>query len=326
MTTPAVDVDGLVRRFGQDTAVDGISFRVDAGEVFGFLGPNGAGKSTTQRILCTLLLPSDGSARVFGHDVAREAGAVRRRIGRVPEDSSVYTELTGLQNLRFTGRLYRIPREERERRVRGLLEEFALWEDRHRLSEHYSKGMTRRLALAMGLIHRPDLLFLDEPTAGLDAWSRQLIHDRIRELNRDGTTIFLTTHHIEEAARLCGRVAIIHHGRIAAIDTPGRLRGTLRRSRSVEVSFASPPDPSLRTRLEGLPGVDRLRDQADGWRLYTEDPPSLLPRLMEAVEEAGSLVETLHTREPSLEEVFLAMTSSPRPPDRPAAPDRTDPS
>ncbi len=306
---PAVEVAGLTRRFGEKTAVDDIAFRVEAGEIFGFLGPNGAGKTTTQRILTTLLLPTAGRAAVFGLDVARSPAAVRRRIGLVPEESNVYDELTGLQNLSFTGRLYRIPRAERERRARETLNTFDLWDDRDVHAQHYSKGMRRRLAIAMALLHRPDLLFLDEPTAGLDARSRQVIHQRIRDLQEGGTTVFLTTHYIEEAERLCNRAAIIHHGRIAAIDTPDELRRTVRRARSVDVSFASPPDPSLADALDQLPGVEAVHGEGRDRRLHAPDPAAILLPLLEAAEAAGNRVVHLHTREPSLEEVFLEITA-----------------
>ncbi len=319
--TPAVEVEALTRRFGDKTAVDGIGFRVEPGEIFGFLGPNGAGKTTTQRILTTLLLPTSGRAAVFGVDVVGSPTEVRRRIGLVPEESNVYRELTGLQNLQFAGRLYRIPRQERSTRIREILHVFDLWDARNLHADQYSKGMRRRLTIAMALLHQPDLLFLDEPTAGLDARSRQVIHDRIRQLEQRGTTVFFTTHYIEEAERLCNRVAIIHQGRIAAIDTPRALRRTVQRARFIEVSFATPPDSSLTRALQRIPGVHDVTGGRLDWRLHAPDPSPVLRPLLEAAEAAGNRVTALHTPEPSLEDIFLEITA----PDAPGSPHRRDP-
>jgi len=195
----AIEVYNLTKYYGDLLAVDHISFRVRQGEVFGFLGPNGAGKTTTQRMLTTLLEPTEGRILIFGHDLARNPYPVKRRMGLVPEESTVYTELTAWDNLMFTARLYRVPRSERAKRAQELLEAFGLWEKRNVTVENFSKGMRRRLSIAMAIIHRPALLFLDEPTSGLDAQSARAIRDLIRRLNAEGTTIFLTTHQIEAA-------------------------------------------------------------------------------------------------------------------------------
>jgi len=191
----AIEVSDLTKYYGDLLAVDHINFEVRQGEVFGFLGPNGAGKTTTQRMLTTLLEPTEGRILIHGHDLARDAYPAKRQMGLVPEESNVYTELTAWDNLMFTARLYRVPRSERAARARELLEAFGLWEKRDVKVAEFSKGMRRRLSIAMGLIHRPALLFLDEPTPGLDAQSARTIRDLIREMNAQGTTIFLTTHH-----------------------------------------------------------------------------------------------------------------------------------
>ena len=303
----AIEVEDLTKRYGGLLAVDHVSFEVQQREIFGFLGPNGAGKTTTQRMLTTLLEPSGGTIRIHGHDLSRDAYPVKRQMGLVPEESNVYSELTAWDNLMFTARLYRVPRAERSRRAQELLEAFGLWEKRGIKTETFSKGMRRRLSIAMAIIHRPRLLFLDEPTPGLEAQSTRTIRDLIRQMNADGTTVFLTTHQIEEANQLCDRVAIIDHGQIAAIDTPERLKAALRRVQSVEVALA--PDAAAHGEpLAALPGVTTAVKIGDKWRLYAEAPSSLLPQLLHYAEDNGLQVISLNTLGPSLEDVFLDIT------------------
>ena len=303
----AIEVDNLTKYYGDLLAVDHISFNVRQGEVFGFLGPNGAGKTTTQLMLTTLLEPTEGRIVIFGHDLAREAYPVKRQMGLVPEESNVYTELTAWDNLMFTARLYRVLRPERERRGQELLEAFGLWEKRDVKVAEFSKGMRRRLSIAMAIIHRPSLLFLDEPTPGLDAQSTRAIRDLIRQLNAEGTTIFLTTHQIEEANQLCDRVAIINHGRIVAIDTPEQLKAAFRRVQSVEVALE--PDGGAHGEvLAALPGVTTPVKMGDKWRLYTEDPSALLSQVMNYARTNDLKVISLSTLGPSLEDVFLEIT------------------
>jgi ABC-2 type transport system ATP-binding protein len=239
-------------------------------------------------------------------------------MGLVPEESNVYTELTAWGNLMFTARLYRVPRAEREARGRELLETFGLWEKRDVKVEAFSRGMRRRLCIAMAIIHRPTLLFLDEPTPGLDAQSARAIRGLIRQLNAagpalsgaQGTTIFLTTHQIEEANLLCDRVAIIDHGQIAAIDTPERLKAAFQRVQSVEVALEAEALQALRVpeTLRGLPGVNKLVKMGDKWRLYTEDPSTLLPHVVDTARSHNLRIVSLSTLGPSLEDVFLEIT------------------
>ena len=309
--THAIQVEDLTKYYGRPgtgvLAVDHISFEVRQGEVFGFLGPNGAGKTTTQRMLTTLLEPTEGRVVVLGHDLAHDAYPVKRQMGLVPEESNVYTELSAWDNLMFTAQLYRVDRAERAARAQELLETFGLWEKRDVKVEEFSKGMRRRLSIAMAIIHRPTLLFMDEPTPGLDAQSARAIRDLIRWLNAEGTTIFLTTHQIEEANQLCDRVAIIDHGQVAAIDTPERLKRAFQRVQSVEVALE--PDGSVHGEaLAALPGVSTQVKMGDKWRLYTDDPSALLPRLMEYAHSHGLSVVSLSTLGPSLEDVFLEIT------------------
>ncbi|NBD35818.1 MAG: ATP-binding cassette domain-containing protein [Chloroflexi bacterium] len=302
-----IEVENLTKYYGDLLAVDHISFEVRQGEVFGFLGPNGAGKTTTQRMLTTLLEPTAGRIVIQGHDLAHDAYPVKRRMGLVPEESNVYTELTAWGNLMFTARLYRVPRQQREQRARELLETFGLWEKRDVKVEDFSKGMRRRLSIAMAIIHKPALLFLDEPTPGLDAQSARAIRDLIRQMQAEGTTIFLTTHQIEEASLLCDRVAIINHGQIAAIDTPEQLKRASERVQSVEVALA-PSGTAPGEALAALPGVTTQVKMGDKWRLYTDDPSALLPQVIDYARSEELRVISLSTLGPSLEDVFLEIT------------------
>jgi len=305
--TNAIEVENLTKYYADLLAVDHINFQVVQGEVFGFLGPNGAGKTTTQRMLTTLLEPTEGRMVINGHDVAHDPVPIKRRMGLVPEESNVYTELTAWENLMFTARLYLVEPGERTERARELLETFGLWEKRDVKVEEFSKGMRRRLSIAMAIIHRPALLFLDEPTPGLDAQSTRAIRDLIRELNAEGTTIFLTTHQIEEANQLCDRVAIINHGKIAAIDTPEQLKAAFRRVQSVEVAL-EPDGQAHGEAVQGLEGVNQAVKMGDKWRLYTEAPSALLPEVVDYAREHDLEVVSLSTLGPSLEDVFLEIT------------------
>ena len=303
----AIEVNNLTKYYGDLLAVDHVNFEVHEGEVFGFLGPNGAGKTTTQRMLTTLLEPTEGRIMIHGHDLSCDSYPVKRQMGLVPEESNVYTELTAWGNLMFTAQLYRVPRSEQAARARELLEVFGLWEKCDVKVENFSKGMRRRLSIAMAIIHKPALLFLDEPTPGLDAQSARAIRDLVRQLNSEGTTIFLTTHQIEEANQLCDRVVIINHGQIAAIDTPERLKQAFRRVQSVEVAL-EPDGGAHGELLSALPGVSTSVKMGDKWRLYTLDPSALLPEVIDYANSCELRVVSLSTLGPSLEDVFLEIT------------------
>ena len=226
--SPIIEVRDLVRRFGEQVAVDHINFAVDEGEVFGLLGPNGAGKSTTVKILTTLLPPTSGSASVAGYDVVRQASRVRRVIGYVPQALSADGSLTGYENLLLFARLYDLPAAYRSQRVRDVLDLVGLSDAADRLVRTYSGGMIRRLEVGQAMLHQPRALFLDEPTVGLDPVARRAVWDHLTELReQSGMTIFLTTHYMEEADSLCQRVAIMHHGKIAAIGTPSELKAAI---------------------------------------------------------------------------------------------------
>ncbi len=288
-------------------AVDQINFTVKQGEIFGFLGPNGAGKSTTQRMLTTLLTPTEGQIQVLGHDLAQDSYPAKRQIGLVPEESNIYTELTAWDNLMFTGRLYLMSKTDRTARAEELLKDFGLWDKKDVKAENFSKGMKRRLSIAMAIIHKPALLFLDEPTPGLDVQSARTIRTLIRQLSAEGTTVFMSTHQIEEANQLCDRVAIINHGKIAAIDTPEKLKQTFQQVQSVEIAFTLSAE-GLEEKLTTLPEVSTVLKIGDKWRLYTDSPPDLLPYLMKFSEKENLDIVSLNTLAPSLEDVFLQIT------------------
>ncbi len=303
----AIEALSLSKRFGNIQALSQVDFTVNEGETFGFLGPNGAGKTTTIRILTGISAPTQGSARIFGRDIVRDTIAARRQMGIVHETSNIYTDLSAWQNLMFTAELYNVGKKEREKRGAELLELFGLTERRDDKTNGFSKGMKRRLTLAMGLINHPRLLFLDEPTSGLDVQSNLIIRDVISELNKTGVTVFLTTHNIEEANLACDRVAIINRGHIAAIDSPERLKNTIQSVQSIEVAF----DPVSLVRVEDLeqiPSVSEVRKQGDKFRLITEDPPGVLEEIMEYSRNHNVRVISVTTLGPSLEDVFIRLT------------------
>ena len=303
----AIDVSHLTKHFGQLVALDDVNFSVTEGETFGFLGPNGAGKTTTIRILTGITVPTGGVAKIFGKDIVKETIAARKQMGIVHETSNIYTDLTAWQNLMFTAELYDVKKTEREKRGRDLLDLFGLWERKDDRTNGFSKGMKRRLTLAMGLINDPRLVFLDEPTSGLDVQSNLIIRDVIRDLNAWGVTVFLTTHNIEEANLTCDRVAIINRGRIAAIDSPEKLKKTIQSVQSVEIAL----DPVPSRWAEGLreiATVSEVRKLGDKFRLITEDPPTVIAGVMAYAEGQNSRVISVNTYGPSLEDVFIKLT------------------
>jgi ABC-2 type transport system ATP-binding protein len=303
----AIETINLTKYYDELLAVDHINFEVQKGEIFGFLGPNGAGKTTTIRMLTSLTKPSEGNAKIFGYDIQSQTIAAKRYMGIVPEISNIYDDLSAWDNLMFTGELYQVSKREREKRARELLEMFGLYDRRNAKAKGFSKGMKRRLTLSMGLINTPQLLFLDEPTAGLDVQSALIIKDVVRELNQKGVTIFLTTHDIEEANVACDRVAIIHKGKIAAIDTPEKLKKTIQSVQSVEVAFDK-TSPKILGELERIQSVNEVRKEGDKFRLYTHDPANVLSGLWEYAKTDNLKPISLNTLGPSLEDVFVRLT------------------
>lgn len=301
-----IKVNCLTRRFGGLTAVDDISFQVARGEIFGFLGPNGAGKTTTVRMLTGVIEPTSGTATIQGHDIRNESILSREHIAVVPEQANVYLDLSVWRNLMLMAELYGVPRDRRVSSGERLLEALGLFKRKDSKARELSKGLKQRLMLCAALITEPEILFLDEPTSGLDVQSARLIRKIVTELNEDGLTVFITTHNMVEAGDICSRVAIINKGRIAAIDTPGKLRSMMRQRHFVEALFKGNAPPH--EKLETLPGVIRLESRQGGFRLYTESPGSVATLLAVLTDSLGLELQQLNTREPSLEDVFLYYT------------------
>jgi ABC-2 type transport system ATP-binding protein len=304
----AIEVEGLVRDFkGGVRAVDGIDLAVAPGEIYGFLGPNGAGKSTTVLVLTTLLPPSAGSARVAGLDVVRQGAAVRRAIGASLQESALDPFLTGREHMRLQGALHGLPKRERMARGAELLERVGLSEAADRKVGGYSGGMKRRLDLALALLHHPRLLFLDEPTTGLDPQSRAALWDEVRRLARDeGVTVFLTTQYLEEADVLANRVGIIDRGKIVAEGTPAELKAAI----GCESVEAVPVDPGERERVaEVLAGFGEPAAAApSAVAVQLRDGAGELPGIVRALDSEGLRVADLRLHSPTLDDVFLAKT------------------
>ncbi len=303
-----IDVKGLTRYYGDLLAVDHVSFGVARGEIFGFLGPNGAGKTTTVRMLTGVIVPTDGTAQIEGHDVVRDVLAAREHMGIVPEQANVYMDLTVWQNLMLMGELHGVPRLTRMRHGSKLLHLFGLAERAKHKGRSLSKGLRQRLMLCMALVSRPAILFLDEPTTGLDVGSARLIRELVVRMNREqGTTIFLTTHNIEEADQLCHRVAIIDKGRIAAIDTAAALKEQFVSVRSVEVAFGD--DERLGAEvLSALEGVSEVKTLARTFKLFTREPGRVAQEIASLARDRGVTIKSIRTCEPALEDVFTRIT------------------
>ncbi len=289
MATLAVETKGLAKVYGLLTAVDHISFDVRAGEVFALLGPNGAGKTTTIRMLTGLTRPTSGQARVLGLDLSRDLPRIKKQVGVVPERSNLYDELTARDNLLFIAALYGVPRRERGARADELLRRFRLEEKRDAPFARLSRGMKRALTVAAALIHRPRLLFLDEPTVGLDVVSARGLRALIERLREEGVTIFLTTHYMEEAERLADRVALLVQGGVVALDTVENLKARVQRGATVEAHLA------------GAMGEERLR-------FHGESVEAALHIALAHAEAEGKRMVALNTLQPTLEDAFIQLT------------------
>jgi ABC-2 type transport system ATP-binding protein len=302
-----IEAKDLTRRFGELVAVDHVSFSVQKGEVFGFLGPNGAGKTTTVRMLTGVIDATEGSATIEGHDIRREALLARAHIAVVPEEANVYLDLSVWRNVMLMAELHGVEREKRVQRGRELLRQLGLGDRAEKKARTLSKGLRQRLMLCAALVTDPEALFLDEPTSGLDVQSAKLIRGIVSDLNRKGLTVFLTTHNMSEASEMCSRVAIINHGRIAAIDTPEKLRSTMISRQYVEVLFAE--DAPEGGELESLPEVSQVERQDMRFRLYTGAPGRVLTEVVLLADRKGLEISDMSSRKPSLEDVFLYITS-----------------
>ena len=300
----AVEVTNLAKRFNGLMAVNNISFEVKAGELFGFIGPNGAGKTTTIRMLTGVIKPDKGTASIFGYDILKQGLKTRQLMGIVPEMANAYVDLSAWNNLMLIGALYGVSKKQRTERAASLLKKFELYERRNHIVKGFSKGMKQKLLLCMALISEPQILFLDEPTSGLDVESQRLIKDTIREYNADGTTVFLTTHNMEEANQLCDRIAIINHGKIAAIDNPERLKLRSSGLQSIEISF----DKTVNTEeLLSIKGVEKAAKMGDKLKLYVEETSPVIDALVDYARSKELDIVTINTLAPSMEDVFLKL-------------------
>ncbi|PYR98143.1 MAG: multidrug ABC transporter ATP-binding protein [Acidobacteria bacterium] len=303
-----IDVNQITKRFGDFTAVDGISFSVEHGEIFALLGPNGAGKSTLIRMLTTLLPPTSGSATICGHDVLKQADAVRRLIGVIPQAMTSDMELSIEENLLIYAKLYGVPRERRRRLMAELIEavELTKWKDKP--VKNLSGGMRRRVEIARGLVHEPRVFFLDEPTTGLDPVSRVAVWEMLRQLkeNRD-LTVLITTHYMDEADKLCDRIAIVDHGKLVALDSPMKLKASISGSNILEVSFSMTP-AGWEDRLRALPDVETVSGHDNVFRVATRNGPATTMALLEAAAQINLPVHSLSVQSTTLDDVFVHYT------------------
>ncbi|WP_019176243.1 daunorubicin resistance protein DrrA family ABC transporter ATP-binding protein [Methanomassiliicoccus luminyensis] len=305
--TAIVEVKDLTKRFSEDVlAVDGVSFEVHEGEIFGFLGPNGAGKSTTINMLTTLLKPTGGKALIAGLDIATQQDAVRKVIGLVPQDLTVDDELSGRENMFLQADLYNVPREEAKKDIQDLLRVVNLEDAADRLVKTYSGGMRKRLELAEGLIHHPRILFLDEPTLGLDIQTRAAIWDYIKDLKaKHNITVFLTTHYLEEADSLCDRIGIIDHGKIVALDTPTMLK---RAVGGDVIDLTVEGDRDFTEVLGCVESVTDVKRENGHYRIKADKGEASIPKVLLAVTNSGGVVTNVSLHRPSLDQAFLEYT------------------
>ena len=301
----AINAKNLCKSFGSVTAVDDVSITIPEGEIFGFLGPNGAGKTTTIRMMTGVLIPDAGSVYILGTDVNKDPLTAKLKMGVIPENGTVYSDLTARQNILLTAKFYGMDRAGRESRAGEILARLGLTERQNDLVRTFSKGMRQRISIACAIIHSPPVLILDEPTTGLDVYSRRLVIDTVRHMNRMGTTILLTTHNIEEANALCSTISIINKGRIVVTGSPEKLKKTFDTSRYIEVSFNQPAGPEL---FEA-PVITRAESWGDKWRIYTDNPDLAVKYLASMAERNHLMIVSIATSSPTLEEAFIQLTA-----------------
>ena len=303
-----IEVEQITKRFGEFTAVDHISFNVEHGEIFGLLGPNGAGKSTLIRMLTTLIEPTEGTARINGHDVVHSPDEVRESIGVIPQAMTSDLDLSAEENLLIFAKLYSVPREHRKHMIQELLEavELEQWADKP--VKNLSGGMRRRLEIARGLVHEPKILFLDEPTTGLDPVSRVSVWEMLSKMKKlRDLTILLTTHYMDEADKLCDRVAIVDHGKLVALDSPLKLKASIPGNNILEASFDPTPDGWLDT-LKSLPDAEHVTAQDSVFRIASGNGPRTTIELVEASRRAGVTIRSLSVQSTTLDDVFMHYT------------------
>jgi len=301
-----ITTENLTKKFDDFTAVDSVSFSVKKGEIFGFLGPNGAGKTTTIKMLTTLLNPTEGSAHVAGFDIIKERDNVRKNIGVVFQDPALDTELTGQENLDFHARMYGLSKDERKNRIKDVLKLVDLEDKKDTLVKHYSGGMKRRLEIARGLMHYPTVLFLDEPTLGLDSQARQAIWAYIKKMNKEeNTTIFLTTHYMDEADHLCDRVGIIDRGKILVIDSTDNLKNSVGDDL---ITLSSTDDENLLKRLNEESWIKNTKKEGTNLILNVEKGEEKIPIIIELAQSLNIKIKSISVRKPTLDDVFLSFT------------------
>ncbi|MFA5802805.1 MAG: ABC transporter ATP-binding protein [Thermoleophilia bacterium] len=306
---PLVTADNLVKKYGELTAVDGVSFSIDEGQIFGFLGPNGAGKSTTISMLSTYLPPSSGDALIDGFSIIREEHRVKQIIGVVPQDIALYPTLTAMQNLRFYGRMYDMGGDELNDRCRELLELVELWDRRDSRIEQFSGGMKRRINMAAGLLHHPRFLLLDEPTVGVDPQSREHIFETIFKIRDSGTTILYTSHYMEEVELLCDYIAIMDKGKMVAGGTLKELLGMLGEGSVIELEISPPGCPAgLSRQIHQQNGVTGVNHQDNQLTISSKNSAHSLPPVLKVLEDSGCEVSHLEIYTPNLEKLFIHLT------------------
>jgi ABC-2 type transport system ATP-binding protein len=307
--TPILEIRDLVKKYDDFTAVNSVSFAIQEGEIFSLLGPNGAGKTTTISVLSTLYTPTSGDATICGHSVTREPMAVKRCIGVVPQELALYEDLTALENLNFWGQMYGLSGKELSSRIAEVLEQIGLKDKAKQRIKTYSGGMKRRVNIGVGLLHKPRLLFMDEPTVGIDPQSRRAILDSVKELNRQGMTILYTTHYMEEAQELSNRVGIIDHGELIALGTQSELTRQVGETDTLVLHLGENEDPQpLITGLEKLKGVLKADATDHEISIVTPSAEELIAPAVSCANELGLKIHSIDIREPNLEAVFLHLT------------------
>jgi ABC-2 type transport system ATP-binding protein len=303
-----IEVRDIVKKFGDFTAVDGVSFSVEHGEIFALLGPNGAGKSTLIRMLTTLIPRTSGHASICGHDVDKEADAVRHLIGVIPQAMTSDTELSIEENLSIYAKLYGVPRDKRRRLMAELIEAVELTEWKDSPVKNLSGGMRRRVEIARGLVHEPKVFFLDEPTTGLDPVSRVSVWEMLQKLKRErDLTVFLTTHYMDEADKLCDRIGIVDGGKLVALDSPMKLKASISGTNALEVSFPSTP-AGWEERMKALPEVESVSGHDNVFRIATRNGPATTMALLDAAAQIRLPVQSLSVQSTTLDDVFVHYT------------------
>ncbi|HKQ87802.1 MAG TPA: ATP-binding cassette domain-containing protein [Candidatus Acidoferrales bacterium] len=309
-TVNTISVEHLVKKFGELVAVNDVSFAVRQGEIFGLLGPNGAGKTTLIRMMTTLTPPTSGTAIVAGHDIAKDADGVRHAIGVIPQAFTSDPELTAYENMLLHAKLYGVPADRRDQLINELLESVNLTRFRDAFVKTFSGGMRRRMEIARGLVHSPQVLFLDEPTTGLDPVSRTNVWEMIRALrDRSDLTILLTTHYMEEADKLCDRIAIVDHGRLVALDTPTRLKENVPGTDTVEAEFAGAP-ADWAEQLRALPQTANVTERDGSFHIGSHEGPATVAALMDLARSRGVTVKRVTVQGTTLDDVFVHYTGS----------------